>query len=127
MKTVRLTDEPEEIPKSEMDIKMEQEAAAAAAAGEGTSEELDPEKWAEANDDNNDILKLAKAMQAMSFSMHQFTMGEGTLRTTQDLFTQAEYFAEEANRLYKIVRQFSYQVSGSGITYFFPWIFALLV
>ncbi|KAL5287963.1 CTNNAL1 family protein [Megaselia abdita] len=110
VKTVRLTDEPEEIPKSEMDIKMEQEAAAAAAAGEGTSEELDPEKWAEANDDNNDILKLAKAMQAMSFSMHQFTMGEGTLRTTQDLFTQAEYFAEEANRLYKIVRQFSYQV-----------------
>lgn len=39
VKTVRLTDEPEEIPKSEMDIKMEQEAAAAAAAGgAGTTE-----------------------------------------------------------------------------------------
>lgn len=49
-------------------------------------------------------------MSAMAFSMYQFTKGEGTLRTTQDLFTQAEYFAEEANRLYKVVRQFSYQV-----------------
>jgi hypothetical protein len=46
----------------------------------------------------------------MAFSMYQFTKGEGSLRTTQDLFTQAEYFAEEANRLYKVVRQFSYQV-----------------
>jgi uncharacterized protein involved in propanediol utilization len=42
--------------------------------------------------------------------MYQFTRGEGALKTTQDLFTQAEYFAEEANRLYKVVRQFSYQV-----------------
>lgn len=50
-------------------------------------------------------------MSAMAFSMYQFTKGEGNLGTTQDLFTQAEYFAEEANRLYKVVRQFSYQVS----------------
>lgn len=47
----------------------------------------------------------------MAFSMYQFTKGEGELKTTQDLFTQAEYFAEEANRLYKVIRQFSYQVS----------------
>lgn len=47
----------------------------------------------------------------MAFAMYQFTKGEGRLNTTQDLFTQAEYFAEEANRLYKIVRQFSYQVN----------------
>lgn len=46
----------------------------------------------------------------MAFSMYQFTKGEGELKTTQDLFTQAEYFAEEANRLYKVIRQFSYQV-----------------
>lgn len=49
-------------------------------------------------------------MSSMAFAMYQFTKGEGRLNTTQDLFTQAEYFAEEANRLYKIVRQFSYQV-----------------
>lgn len=50
-------------------------------------------------------------MSSMAYSMYQFTRGEGALKTTQDLFTQAEYFAEEANRLYKVIRQFSYQVS----------------
>ena len=68
------------------------------------------EKWNSSLTDN-DILKRANNMSAMAFSMYQFTKGNGTLRTTQDLFTQAEYFAEEANRLYKVLRQFSYQVS----------------
>lgn len=72
--------------------------------------DAETEKWNGASDENNDIVKRAKNMSAMAFSMYQFTKGEGTLRTTQDLFTQAEYFAEEANRLYKVVRQFSYQV-----------------
>lgn len=74
--------------------------------------EMDAEtdKWNSTSDENNDIVKRAKNMSAMAFSMYQFTKGEGALRTTQDLFTQAEYFAEEANRLYKVVRQFSYQV-----------------
>ena len=79
-----------------------------------TSEmDAETEKWQEscmALEENNDILKRAKNMSAMAFSMYQFTRGEGALNTTQDLFTQAEYFAEEANRLYKVVRQFSYQV-----------------
>ncbi|XP_065342960.1 alpha-catulin isoform X1 [Cloeon dipterum] len=64
--------------------------------------------------ENNDIVKRAKNMSSMAFSMYQFTRGEGALKTTQDLFTQAEYFAEEANRLYKVVRQFSYQVPQGG-------------
>lgn len=68
------------------------------------------DKWNGESDENNDIVKRAKNMSSMAFSMYEFTKGEGTLRTTQDLFTQAEYFAEEANRLYKVVRQFSYQV-----------------
>jgi hypothetical protein len=74
--------------------------------------EMDAEtdKWNGESEENNDIVKRAKNMSAMAFSMYQFTKGEGSLRTTQDLFTQAEYFAEEANRLYKVVRQFSYQV-----------------
>ena len=78
-----------------------------------TSEmDAETEKWMEeaANDENNDIVKRAKNMSSMAYSMYQFTRGEGTLKTTQDLFTQAEYFAEEANRMYKTVRQFSYQV-----------------
>ena len=85
-----------------------------------TSEmEAETEKWKESSggavlEENNDIVKRAKNMSSMAFSMYQFTKGEGVLKTTQDLFTQAEYFAEEANRLYKVVRQFSYQVSMGG-------------
>jgi len=75
-----------------------------------TSEmEAEADKWRESQE-NNDIVKRAKNMSSMAFSMYQFTRGEGALKTTQDLFTQAEYFAEEANRLYKVVRHFSYQV-----------------
>lgn len=83
-----------------------------------TEMEAETERWKENGgggavlEENNDIVKRAKNMSSMAFSMYQFTKGEGALRTTQDLFTQAEYFAEEANRLYKVVRQFSYQVSG---------------
>nr|CAD7452271.1 unnamed protein product [Timema tahoe] len=81
-----------------------------------TSEmDAETEKWQESGsaalEENNDIVKRAKNMSSMAFSMYQFTRGEGALKTTQDLFTQAEYFAEEANRLYKVVRQFSYQVN----------------
>ncbi len=39
-------------------------------------------------DENNDIVKRARNMSSMAFSMYQFTRGEGTLKTTQDLFTQ---------------------------------------
>ncbi|GAB6029511.1 myosin 3, variant 2 [Chamberlinius hualienensis] len=73
-----------------------------------TSEmDAETEKWEESD---SDVVKRAKAMSAMAFAMYQFTRGEGELRTTQDLFTQAEFFTEEANKLYKVVRQFSYQV-----------------
>nr|XP_023016964.1 alpha-catulin [Leptinotarsa decemlineata] len=110
LKSVRLdTEEQEKIAKSGLEMKLI------------TSEmDAETEKWQENNsnaelEENNDIVKRAKNMSAMAFSMYQFTKGEGELKTTQDLFTQAEYFAEEANRLYKVIRQFSYQVPG-GIT-----------
>lgn len=92
-------EEQEKIAKSGLEMKM-------------LTNEMDAEtdKWNGESDENNDIVKRAKNMSSMAFSMYQFTKGEGTLRTTQDLFTQAEYFAEEANRLYKVVREFSYQV-----------------
>lgn len=99
------TEEQEKIAKSGLEMKM-------------VTNEMDAEtdKWnSTMNDENNDIVKRAKNMSAMAFSMYQFTKGEGSLRTTQDLFTQAEYFAEEANRLYKVVRQFSYQVGRFGL------------
>ncbi|KAG8202149.1 hypothetical protein JTE90_010508 [Oedothorax gibbosus] len=75
-----------------------------------TSEiDAETERWTSAE---NDLCKRARSMSQMAFSMYQFTRGEGDLKTTQDLFTQAEFFAEEANKLYKLVRQFSYQVPG---------------
>ncbi len=46
----------------------------------------------------------------MAFSMYLFTRGEGTLRTTQDLFTQAYYFVEEGTRLAAIIHEFANQV-----------------
>ncbi|XP_054709306.1 alpha-catulin-like [Uloborus diversus] len=75
-----------------------------------TSEiDAETERWPSSE---NDLCKRARSMSQMAFSMYQFTRGEGDLKTTQDLFTQAEFFAEEANKLYKFVRQFSYQVPG---------------
>jgi len=96
---------------AETDKWAEAQSAAAIAAGGGSSVNASPS----ALDENNDIVKRARNMSSMAFSMYQFTRGEGTLKTTQDLFTQAEYFAEEANRLYKVVRQFCYQVPSSTL------------
>lgn len=87
--------------------------------------EAEADKWRQ--DDNNDIVKRARNMSSMAFSMYQFTKGEGTLKTTQDLFTQAEYFAEEANRLYKVARQFSYQVISSVFFYVSIKLFVLII
>lgn len=70
----------------------------------------EPEPQPTVDLDDNDIVRKAKAMSTMAMTMFQFTRGEGELKTTQDLFTQAEFFAEEANKLYKIVRHFTYQV-----------------
>ncbi|RWS29502.1 alpha-catulin-like protein [Leptotrombidium deliense] len=74
-----------------------------------TSEmDTEAEKWPDSED--NDIVRRAKTMSQLAFLMYQFTRGEGELNTTQDLFTQAEFFAEEANKFYKVVRHFTYQV-----------------
>ena len=60
--------------------------------------------------DENDIVKKSTAMLLMAQAMHAFTRGDGKIKTTQDFFTQAEFFAEESNRLYKLIRMFSYIV-----------------
>ena len=73
-----------------------------------TSEmDAEAEKW---DDPHNEIVRRAKNMSSMAFAMYLFTRGEGPLKTTQDLFTQAEYFAEEGVKLFKIVKDFSLQV-----------------
>ncbi|EJD75283.1 CBR-CTN-1 protein [Loa loa] len=78
-----------------------------------TSEvDAEAEKWDEYAE--NDIVKRAKAMSSMAYNMYLFTRGDGPLKTTHDLFTQAEFFAEQANKMYKAVREFSYEVPGSA-------------
>ena len=73
------------------------------------SSQLEQDKWSDSEADA--IVRGARETAQMALSMYQFTRGEGDLNTTQDLFTQAELFAEEANELYKEVRCFSYKVS----------------
>uniref|UniRef100_A0A914L6N2 Alpha-catulin n=1 Tax=Meloidogyne incognita TaxID=6306 RepID=A0A914L6N2_MELIC len=62
----------------------------------------------------NDIVKRAKTMSAMSYNMYLFTKGDGPLKTTHDLFTQAEFFAEQANKMHKTVKEFAFEVPGSA-------------
>lgn len=78
---------------------------------DSASKDPDQDKWS-GDSDADAIVRGAKETAQMALSMYQFTKGEGDLNTTQDLFTQAELFAEEANELYKEVRCFSYKVSG---------------
>ena len=60
--------------------------------------------------EDNEIVKHARTMLICAQSMHNFTLGEGKIKTTQDFFTKAEAFSEDANKMYKLVRMFSYLV-----------------
>lgn len=64
------------------------------------------------NLEENEIVEKCKLMTQFVNIMIEFTNGVcEQLKTTQDLFTQAESFGEEANKFYKIVRYLTYQVS----------------
>ncbi|XP_071941893.1 alpha-catulin-like [Antedon mediterranea] len=78
-----------------------------------TSElDVETDKWEDAE---NDILKRAKNMSSMAYSMYLFTRGEGPLKTTQDLFKQAEYFAEEGNKLFRVLKDFNSMIPEGGL------------
>ena len=62
------------------------------------------------NVEKNEIVTRAKKMAIQADDMFDFTRGQGRVKTTQDLFTLAEYFAEEVNILYKVIRLFTYDV-----------------
>ncbi|XP_059141876.1 alpha-catulin-like [Physella acuta] len=73
-----------------------------------TSEtEAEADKWEEPD---NAVVKRAKNMSSMAFSMYLFTRGEGPLRTTHDLFVQAQFFAQEGNKLYSTIQHFAQRV-----------------
>lgn len=65
--------------------------------------EAEADKW---NEPQNEIVKIAKIMSDMAYSIHLFTRGEGTLKTTQDLFAKAAYFLQQGIILYAIIKDF---------------------
>ncbi|XP_063254365.1 alpha-catulin [Prinia subflava] len=65
------------------------------------------EKW---EDQENEIVQHGQGMSSMAYSMYLFTRGEGLLKTTQDLFHQAEIFATEGTKLASALHALSDQV-----------------
>lgn len=73
-----------------------------------TSEiEAEADKW---NEPQNEIVKIAKGMSDMAYEIHLFTRGEGSLKTTQDLFVRADAFLQHGVLLYSIIKEFINQV-----------------
>ncbi|CAL8294008.1 unnamed protein product [Merluccius merluccius] len=67
--------------------------------------ELD--KWEE---QEHDVVRHSQSLASMAYSMYLFTRGEGLLKTTLDLFHQAEVLSEEGIQLCSSLRNFSVQV-----------------
>ncbi|XP_074844009.1 alpha-catulin isoform X2 [Carettochelys insculpta] len=65
------------------------------------------EKW---QDQENEIVSYGRSISSMAHSMYLFTRGEGLLKTTQDLFHQAEVFATEGIKLASVLTAFSNQL-----------------
>ncbi|XP_074468436.1 alpha-catulin isoform X4 [Sebastes fasciatus] len=67
------------------------------------------EKWEE---QEHDIVRQSQSLASMAYNMYLFTRGEGLLKTTLDLFHQAEVLSEEGLQLCSSLRTFSTQVAG---------------
>ncbi|KAM3858245.1 alpha-catulin [Diretmus argenteus] len=65
------------------------------------------EKWEE---QEHDIVRQCQSMASMAYNMYLFTRGEGLLKTTLDLFHQAEVLSEEGLQLCSSLRTFSTQL-----------------
>ncbi|KAM9824057.1 alpha-catulin [Neosynchiropus ocellatus] len=65
------------------------------------------EKW---DDQEVDIVRQSQSLASMAYNMYLFTRGEGLLKTTLDLFHQAEVLSEEGLQLCSSVRTFSTQL-----------------
>ncbi|XP_015212996.2 alpha-catulin isoform X1 [Lepisosteus oculatus] len=65
------------------------------------------DKW---EDQEHEIVRQGQSMSSMAYSMYLFTRGEGLLKTTQDLFHQAEVFSEEGFKLCSTLQAFSSQL-----------------
>ena len=58
---------------------------------------------------------MAKIMSDMAYSIHLFTKGEGSLKTTQDLFVKASSFLQQAVILYAIIKDFTISVPNGSL------------
>ncbi|KAG7469777.1 hypothetical protein MATL_G00132410 [Megalops atlanticus] len=65
------------------------------------------EKW---DDQEHEIIRQAQSMSSMAYSIYLFTRGEGLLKTTLDLFRQAEVFSEEGFQLCSSLQSLSSQL-----------------
>nr|XP_040044634.1 alpha-catulin isoform X2 [Gasterosteus aculeatus aculeatus] len=65
------------------------------------------EKWEE---QEHDVVRQSQSLASMAHNMYLFTRGEGLLKTTVDLFHQAEVLSEEGLQLCSSLRTFSTQL-----------------
>uniref|UniRef100_A0A803K1U3 Catenin alpha-like 1 n=1 Tax=Xenopus tropicalis TaxID=8364 RepID=A0A803K1U3_XENTR len=65
------------------------------------------EKW---EDQENEVVRNGQSMSSMAYTMYLFTRGEGLLKTTQDLFHQAEVFATAGLKFSSVLHAFSNQL-----------------
>ncbi|XP_075962441.1 alpha-catulin [Anarhichas minor] len=65
------------------------------------------EKWEE---QEHDIVRQSQSLASMAYNMYLFTRGEGLLKTTLDLFHQAEVLSEEGLQLCSSLLTFSTQL-----------------
>ncbi|XP_051992689.1 alpha-catulin-like isoform X2 [Xyrauchen texanus] len=65
------------------------------------------ERW---DEQDHEMVRLCQIMSSMAYSMYLFTRGEGLLKTTLDLFHQAEVLSDQGLHLCSILHTFSTQV-----------------
>ncbi|XP_012685030.1 alpha-catulin isoform X2 [Clupea harengus] len=65
------------------------------------------ERW---EDQEHDIARQSQSISSMAYSMYLFTRGEGLLKTTLDLFHQAEMLSEQGLQLCSHLHTFSTQL-----------------
>ncbi|XP_051519318.1 alpha-catulin-like isoform X2 [Myxocyprinus asiaticus] len=65
------------------------------------------ERW---DEQDHEMVRLCQIMSSMAYSMYLFTRGEGLLKTTLDLFHQAEVLSDQGLHLCSILHTLSTQV-----------------
>ncbi|KAL7829522.1 hypothetical protein AOLI_G00304070 [Acnodon oligacanthus] len=67
------------------------------------------ERWEE-QEQEHEVVRQCQSMSSVAYSMYLFTRGEGLLKTTLDLFHQAEVLSEQGLQLCSFLQSFSTQL-----------------